>query len=86
MLLKLLGLNEDNISAVYEIKGSLKVGHYVPGTRIPILPEADLYSENDITKPILNLAWHIAEEVKKNLSNNGYKGKIIDIKNFQALS
>jgi hypothetical protein len=86
MLLRLLDLNEDNISAVYEIKGSLKVGHYVPGTRIPIFPEADLYSENDITQPILNLAWHIPNEVRQNLLNNGYKGKVIDIKNFQVLS
>lgn len=55
ILIKLLELNENHISAVYEIKGSIKVGHFVPGTRIPILPEAELFSQ-DKTQPILNLA------------------------------
>ena len=37
ILIKLLELDVEHISAVYEIKGSIKVNHYVPGTRIPIL-------------------------------------------------
>ena len=80
ILIKLLGINENHISAVYEIKGSKKVGHYVPGTRIPIYPEKDLFTKEDQTETILNLAWHISEEVKENLKLNGYKGKIINIK------
>ena len=48
-MIKLLDLNESHISAVYEIKGSIKVGHYVPGTRIPILPEKELYLLKDQT-------------------------------------
>jgi hypothetical protein len=83
ILIKLLGLTEDHISAVYEIKGSIKVGHYVPGTRIPILPEADLFKELDLSRPILNLAWHLPKEVRENLLKNGYTGEIIDIKQFQ---
>ena len=79
ILIKLLDLNEEQISAVYEIKGSIKVGHYVPGTRIPILPEAELYLQ-DKTKPILNLAWHIPAEVRANLEGHGYTGEVIDIK------
>jgi len=80
IMIKLLGLDERHISAVYEIKGSIKVGHYVPGTRIPILPEAKLFSKQDLSKPILNLAWHIPDEVRANLSDNGYTGEVIDIK------
>lgn len=80
ILIKLLGLNETHISAVYEIKGSIKVGHYVPGTRIPILPEADLFKDSDQNQPILNFAWHIAKEVAANLSAHGYRGEIINIK------
>ncbi len=80
ILIKLLGLNERHVSAVYEIKGSIKVGHYVPGTRIPILPEADLFKEPDQNQPILNFAWHIANEVAANLSAHGYRGEIINIK------
>jgi len=82
ILIKLLGLNENHISAVYEIKGSIKVGHYVPGTRIPILPEVELYAKKDLKKPILNLAWHLPSEVRDNLLTNGYTGHVIDIKTF----
>ena len=82
ILIKLLDINENHISAVYEIKGSIKVGHYVPGTRIPIYPEKELFSKENQTDPILNLAWHIAPEVKENLKVNGYKGKVINIKDM----
>ena len=82
ILIKLLNLNENHISAVYEIKGSIKVGNYVPGTRIPILPEAELYAKEDLNKPILNLAWHLPSEVRANLLTNGYTGNVIDIKKF----
>ncbi len=80
ILIKLLGINEKQISAVYEIKGSIKTGFYVPGTRIPILPESELYNKkNNI--PIINLAWHIPNAVRDNLKNNKYSGKVIDIIN-----
>jgi len=85
ILIKLLGIDSDLISAVYEIKGSIKTGHYVPGTRIPIFPEADLY-KMDMTQPILNLAWHIPKEVRENLKKNGYTGKVIDICDTLAVS
>lgn len=81
ILIKLLGLDENLISAVYEIKGSIKVGHYIPGTRIPILPEADLYAMG-VNDPILNLAWHIPEEVRANLLKNFYLGEVIDVRKF----
>jgi len=79
ILIKLLGINENHLSSVYEIKDSRKVGHYVPGTKIPILPEAQLY-EQDVTQPILNLAWHLPNEVRDNLKKNGYTGPVYDIK------
>lgn len=78
ILIKLLGLDYNQISAVYEIKGSIKVGNYVPGTRIPILPEADLYASG-YQGPIINLAWHLSEEVRLNLARNGFTGKVYDI-------
>jgi len=79
ILIKLLELDESHISAVYEIKGSIKVGHYVPGTRIPIVPEVELF-KLDKTIPILNLAWHIPQEVRANLLSHGYTGTVYDIK------
>ena len=36
ILVKMLNLDSDIISKVYEKPGSLKIGHYLPGTRIPI--------------------------------------------------
>ena len=83
ILIKLLNLNESHLSVVYEIKGSIKVGHYVPGTRITIEPESNLYSLEDQSQPILNLAWHLPQEVRENLKNNGYQGEVIDLKELK---
>ena len=79
ILVKLLGLDEEIISAVYEKPGSLKIGHYLPGTRIPILSDDELFSEEDQSLPLLNLAWHIPFEIRTYLTEKNYKGKIFDI-------
>lgn len=74
--LKILGLTHEHISAVYEKPGSAKIGHYVPGTRIPILSD----DEFDLTSPrLLNLAWHIAGEITAFMRKRGFQGAIIDI-------
>ena len=46
---------------------------------------SQLYKRKDLTKPILNLAWHLPKEVRRNLLKNGYKGKVIDIKKFKKI-
>jgi hypothetical protein len=79
ILVKLLGLNEELISAVYEKPGSLKIGHYLPGTRIPIYSDNDLFALEDKTLPLLNLAWHIPREIRAYMMDNNYSGEIIDI-------
>ena len=79
ILVKLLGLDENLISAVYEKPGSLKIGHYLPGTRIPICSDDDLFSLPDQTLPLINLAWHIPVEIRNYLTEHGYTGEIIDI-------
>ena len=84
IMIKMLDLTSKDFSAVYEIKGSIKVGHYVPATRIPILPEADLYNLDNQDLPIINLAWHLPGEVRANLLTNGYKGQVFDIKPMNA--
>ena len=75
---KLLNLNSEHIKAAYEKSISGKVGHYIPGTRIPILAdnEFDLLEEQ---APLLNLAWHIREEIQAYMRDLGYKGPIVDI-------
>ena len=79
ILVKMLNIDENIISAVYEKPGSLKINHYVPGTRIPICSDDDLLSSDKLNQPIINLAWHISKEISNYLTSSGYKGKIIDI-------
>ncbi|WP_342740939.1 class I SAM-dependent methyltransferase [Bradyrhizobium sp. B117] len=74
--IKILGFDVDQISAVYEKPGSGKIGHYVPGTRIPILSDDDFVEGKG---PLLNLAWHIAPEIHAYMRGRGFSGDIIDI-------
>lgn len=75
ILIRLLGLDERHIPAVYQIHGSPKIGHYVPGTRIPILDDGELPKSD----AVLNLAWHISGEVKQHLAELGHYPEIIDV-------
>ena len=74
-LINYLGLDQDIIDCVLEIKGSYKIGNYIPGTKIPILDEDTLF-KNKVDYLIL-FSWHIKDELKKNLKKKGYKGKFI---------
>jgi hypothetical protein len=76
--IKLLDLNEEIICAVHEKPGSPKIGHYVPGTRIPILSDHEIPASDDST-PMLNLAWHIKPEIEAYLRQIGFRGRLIDI-------
>ncbi|MDO9436517.1 class I SAM-dependent methyltransferase [Hydrogenophaga sp.] len=79
ILVKLLGLTEEHVSAVYEKPGSMKIGHYLPGTRIPIVSDDEFASRADKKTPIVNLAWHISQEIHGYLTRNGCEAPIIDI-------
>lgn len=79
ILVKMLELTDASISAVYEKPGSLKIGHYLPGTRIPILSDDELFASSHYAQPLLNLAWHISGEIRSYLKSNGYLGPVLDI-------
>lgn len=79
ILVKLLGLDSETISAVYEKPGSLKIGHYLPGTRIPIRSDDELFALEDQSLPLINLAWHIPREIRGYLTANGYTGEVVDV-------
>ena len=79
ILVKMLNLDSSTISKVYEKPGSLKIGHYLPGTRIPIHSDDELINSTDLDLPILNLAWHISDEIESYLRNNNFKGKIVHV-------
>ena len=74
-MINYLGLDQDIINCVLEIDGSYKIGHYIPGTKIPILNEEILKK----SKPdfLMLFSWHIKKELKKNLRRKGFKGKFI---------
>ncbi|WP_034573298.1 class I SAM-dependent methyltransferase [Helicobacter saguini] len=75
ILLKMLNLNENHLSGIYEKKDSKKIGFYAPSTKIPILSDELLFTQNhDI---VLNLAWHISGEIRQYLESNA---KIHNIK------
>lgn len=76
VLIGVLGFDERHISAIYEHPRSKKIGHYCPGTRIPILSDADFPWDGYIG-PVLNLAWHIADEIEQNWDAKGFKGRWI---------
>jgi hypothetical protein len=79
ILVKLLELDTDTISVVYEKPGSLKIGYYLPGTKIPIDSDEEMYKLEDKTQPIINLAWHIPNEIHSYLKKHLFNGPIIDI-------
>ena len=74
-LVNYVGLNEDIINCILEIKGSYKIGKYMPGTNIPIINENIMNKK----KPdyLLILSWHIADFLIKNFKKKGYRGKFI---------
>ncbi len=77
ILIRLLELDVDTLRVVHEKPGSMKIGHYLPGTRIPIVSDDELDLEDDA--PIVNLAWHISGEIRGYLERKGFRGTIVDI-------
>jgi hypothetical protein len=74
-LVNYIGLDDGILDCVVEIKGSHKIGKYMPGTRIPVVEESALFQKQP--EYALFLSWHIANELSENLRKNGYKGKFI---------
>jgi SAM-dependent methyltransferase len=79
ILVKLLNLTNNEIECVFEKPGSIKIGHYLPGTKIPIASDDDLFVNKFKEAPILNLAWHIPREIREYLKAHGHTGKVYDI-------
>jgi len=74
-LIAYTGLDDGILDCVLEIKGSYKIGRYMPGTVIPVLDEQRLFE--DQPEYVLLLSWHIAEELIPKLREKGFKGKFI---------
>jgi SAM-dependent methyltransferase len=74
-LVNYVGLDEAIIDYVCEIPGSLKIGRYMPGTQIPVVDEARLYSDQPDYAVIFS--WHIADELAPKLKGKGFRGGLI---------
>jgi C-methyltransferase C-terminal domain/Methyltransferase domain/Putative zinc binding domain len=74
-LINYVGLDDGILDCVLEIKGSYKIGKYIPGTLIPVIEESRLFEEQP--EYALLLSWHIADELMPKLSARGFRGKFI---------
>lgn len=74
-LVNYIGLDESIIDYVCEIKGSLKIGMYMPGTMIPVVDESRLFEEQPDCAVIFS--WHIADELAPKLRAKGFRGQLI---------
>jgi hypothetical protein len=74
-LVNYVGLDDGIVDCVLEIKGSYKIGKYVPGTIIPVLDEERLF--DDQPDYALMLSWHIADELMPKLRQRGFRGGFI---------
>lgn len=74
-LINYTGLDDGILDYVLEVKGSYKTGHYLPGTRIPIVDEDKLFKNQP--EFALLLSWHIADELMPKLVQKGFKGDFI---------
>lgn len=79
ILVKLLELDASMVQYVHEKPGSMKIGHKIPGTDIPIVSDDDIDWAAHGDAPILNLAWHIAAEIEGYLRNDGLTAPIMSI-------
>lgn len=74
-LINYVGLDDAIVDCVLEIKGSHKIGKYMPGTLIPVVDEQALF--DDQPEFALLFSWHIADELMSKLAQAGFRGDFI---------
>ncbi|MEK7506051.1 MAG: class I SAM-dependent methyltransferase [Patescibacteria group bacterium] len=74
-LINYTGIDEGIVDCILEIKGSHKIGKYVPGTLIPVFEESKLFE--DQPEYALLFSWQITDELIPKLKEKGFKGKFI---------
>ncbi len=74
-LINYLGIDENIIEHIFEVKGSKKIGMYLPGTKIKIVEEKiQKLKKYDY---LLIFSWHIQKDIIQVLKKKGYRGKFI---------
>lgn len=79
ILINLLKLNANSLKVIFEQNNSPKNFHFVPGTRIPILPDNNILKILNKKSIIINFSWHISKEIKKYLKKIKVKNRVINI-------
>jgi hypothetical protein len=74
-LINYVGLDREILDCVVEVKGSYKIGKYMPGTLVPVVDEAKLFE--DKPEIALLLSWHIADELIPKLTERGFAGSYL---------
>lgn len=74
-LVNYVGIDDGIMDYVMEVKGSHKIGKYMPGTLIPVVEESKLFEEQP--EYALLLSWHIADELAPKLREKGFNGDFI---------
>ncbi len=74
-LINYVGIDDGIMDYVVEIKGSHKIGKYIPGTLIPVVEESRLFE--DQPEYAMLLSWHIADELAPKLREKGFEGEFI---------
>jgi hypothetical protein len=64
------GLDVEQVECVCEVPQSDKLGHYIPGTQIPVVDEEILFGPD--AKPGLLLSWHMEHLIVPKLRARGY--------------
>ena len=79
ILINLLGIDNELQPYVFEKPGSMKIGHYVPGTRIKIISDDHWIDGTIRPDNLIVWAWHICGEVASYLRSNGYRGRLFSL-------
>lgn len=74
-LINYVGIDEGIVDCVLEVRGSYKIGKYIPGTLIPVIEESRLFQ--DQPDYALLLSWHITDELVPKLRQKSFKGDFI---------
>lgn len=75
ILINLLGLDASLQPTIFEKTGSMKIGCYVPGTKIEIHDDC-VWMQSPPPQGLMIWAWHIGEEVARYLRSSGYRGRL----------
>jgi hypothetical protein len=74
-LINYVGLDDGILDCVVEVSDSYKLNKYMPGTLVPVVDEAELFSAQP--EYALLLSWHIADELAPKLAKRGFRGRYI---------